>query len=111
MLAVNLEQKTAMTLTIQLPPEAEKKLRDRAAQNGLEPDAYARKLIEQGLKGGHEAPSAGQPGTTLDEVLAPFRREVEESGMTDDELRAFFTEVRDEVRAASKGSGVLSNDP
>ena len=36
-------------------------------------------------------------GPTLDEVLAPFRRQVEESGMSDDELGAFFEEVREEI--------------
>jgi len=30
-------------------------------------------------------------------ALAPFRRQVEESGMTDDELGDFFEEVREEV--------------
>jgi len=94
-----------MTLTIQLPPEVEKKLRDRATQSGLALDAYARKLIEQGLDGGAEAspiPAASsdtQAGGTLEEILAPFRQEVQESGMSDDDLRDFFTEVQNEVRA------------
>jgi hypothetical protein len=34
---------------------------------------------------------------TVDEALAPFRRQVQESGLTDEELRAFFEEVREEV--------------
>jgi len=113
----NLEQKPTMPLTIQLPPEVEKKLRDYAAQNGLDPDAYARKLIEQGLNGGPEAPPASRAaaappaGRTLDEILAPFRREVEESGLTDDELRDFFTEVRDEVRAEKRTKRAQGKTP
>jgi hypothetical protein len=42
------------------------------------------------------------PGASLDEILAPFRREIEESGVTDQSLRDFFTEVRDEVRAEKR---------
>ena len=34
---------------------------------------------------------------SVNEALAPFRRQVEESGLSDDELGAFFEEVRDEV--------------
>jgi hypothetical protein len=94
-----------MTITISLPPETEAKLRKQAAETGLAPDAYARQLIEQGLNGGREVPSGdpaseNRPGASkFDEVLAPFRKEVEESGMTHDELRQLLTEVRDEVRA------------
>jgi hypothetical protein len=46
--------------------------------------------------------AAGRPATALDQVLAPFRKEVEESGMTDDQLQEFFTDVRDEVRSEKK---------
>ncbi len=91
-----------MTLTIQLPAEVEKKLRDRAAERGLAPDDYALKLIEQALHG--ESPSSVPADTTtesktFDEILAPFRKEVEDSGMTDEELRDLFTETLNEVRA------------
>jgi hypothetical protein len=91
-----------MTLTISLPPEMEKKLLQAAARSGLAPEALAQRLIEQGLNGGPSAAqtSPGRPGdTTFDTILAPFRKEVEQSGMTDDDLREFFTEARDDVRA------------
>ncbi len=93
-----------MTLTIQLPAEVEIRLRDRAAEIGIDPDAYARKLIEQGLNGGRPVPP---PGTTLDQILAPFRREVEEGGATDDELRDLFTGARDEARAEKRAQGKI----
>jgi hypothetical protein len=97
-----------MSITITLPPKTEEALRRRAEESGLAPDALARLLIEQGLSGGNGGSPPRSPGPALDEVLAPFRREVEASGMTDDELRGFFTEVRDEVRAekrAGRGQG------
>jgi hypothetical protein len=34
---------------------------------------------------------------TFDEILAPFRDAVERSGISDDDLDAFFTEARREV--------------
>jgi hypothetical protein len=94
-----------MNITISLAPEAEVKLCKRAAENGLAPDAYARKLLEQALNGGAGAALSRHPAAALDEILAPFREEVEKSGMTDDELRDFFTEVRNEVRADRRAHG------
>jgi plasmid stability protein len=90
-----------MSITIHLPPAAEDRLRQRAAECGVAPDALARQLLEQALNGGETVP-AGCPAPALEQVLAPFRKEVEESGLTDDELRQFFTEVRDEVRAEKR---------
>jgi hypothetical protein len=91
-----------MSITITLPPRTEEALRRRAQQSGIAPDDLARLLIEQGLNGGKDSSAPVVPAAALDEVLTPFRREVEESGVTDDELRDFFTEVRDEVRAEKR---------
>jgi hypothetical protein len=97
-----------MNITITLPPEAEVKLCQRAAENGLAPDAYARKLLEQALNGGAAPAPSRHPAATLDEILAPFRAEVEKSGVTDEELRDFFTEVRDEARAGRRAQGQVT---
>ena len=75
-----------MSITISLSPEQERRLFERAAQSGRDPVDYIRHLIDRDL----HTPA-------LDEVLAPFRRQVEESGMSDDELAGFFEEVREEV--------------
>jgi predicted DNA-binding protein len=99
------EVRKTMTITINLAPETEEKLRQRAAESGLDPAVYARDLIERGLNGGSSTDQlslASSEGMTFDEILAPFRKEVEQSGMTDDQLRDFFTEVRDEVRAEKR---------
>jgi hypothetical protein len=85
-----------MTITISLPPEMEEKLLKRAAENGVAAAALACELLEQALNG--VAPTSGRPSATLDKVLAPFRKEVQGSGMTDEEVKEFFTEVRDESR-------------
>jgi len=75
-----------MSITINLSPDQERRLFERAAQSGTAPVDYIRHLIDRDLH-----------TPTLDEVLAPFRRQVEESGMSDDELAAFFEEVREDV--------------
>jgi hypothetical protein len=73
-----------MTITVELGPEEETKLLDRAAQSGQNVTAYVHHLIARDIQG-------------VDEALAPFRRQVEESGLSDAELRVFFEEVRQEV--------------
>jgi hypothetical protein len=90
-----------MSITISLPLEIEEKLHQRAAESGQTVDGYVRQLVEQEVL----RASGGRPGGVpliparlpSDEALAPFRKEVAESGMTDDELLEFFEGVREEV--------------
>jgi hypothetical protein len=77
-----------MTLTITLSPEDEKKLQAHAEANGLDVDTYIHALVKKEI----EKP------LTLSEILAPFRQEVEESGLTDDELDTLFREAIAEAR-------------
>lgn len=76
-----------MTLVVQLPPEMEQELTIRAGESGREVADLARELIERGL----------HASRSIDEILAPFRAEVSQSGISDDELDAFFEEAREEV--------------
>jgi len=76
-----------MTITIRLTDEEERQLAERAARNGRDLPEYVRLLIERDI----------QKPLAVDEALTPFRRQVEESGMSDDELGDFFEEVREEV--------------
>jgi hypothetical protein len=39
------------------------------------------------------------------EIFAPFRRNVEESGMTEDELDNFFNEIREKVWQEKRAKG------
>lgn len=73
-----------MNLTINLSPDEEKKLVERAARNGQDLTAYVHRLIERDIQ-------------IVDEALAPFRRQVQESGISEDGLDVFFEEVREEV--------------
>jgi plasmid stability protein len=76
-----------MSLTITLPPDVERALRNRAADDGRDAAELAGELLGRALRG----------PPTFDEILAPFRREVAASGATDAELDALFHELRDEA--------------
>lgn len=74
-------------LQIPLPPDTEETLRQRAKANGEDVSSYAVRIIQDALN----TPS-------VDELLAPFRKQVEESGISDDELDQLGEELRQEVR-------------
>ncbi len=78
-----------MTITIELTPEEEVRLRERASHRGRDLREYVHDLIASDI--------AAPPRSDVDEALAPFRRQVETSGMTDDQIVEFFDEVREEV--------------
>ena len=65
-----------MTLTIHVPKNIGVILEERAKGNGKDVAEYVESLIEQDI----------DKRKTLDEILAPVRRNFAESGMTEDEL-------------------------
>jgi len=81
-----------MTLTIELKPETEARLKNRAVALGYEVDNFVENLIEKELN---------KP-KTLDEIFAPVRREFEKSGMTEDELDELIYQARREYYAEKK---------
>jgi hypothetical protein len=80
-----------MTINISLTPEAESKLRERAAVLGKDLVTLASDLLEQAIT----RPS-------VDELLAPARKQVADSGMSDDQLDSLFRDVLKEVRNQKK---------
>jgi hypothetical protein len=83
----NSSEEKVMTVDLELKPEVEAALRKKAKAGGFEVKVYLEKLVEKDV----ERPK------TLDEILAPFRREVEESGISDEELDALVEEAREEI--------------
>ena len=79
-----------MTLTLKLPPEIERKLRACAAAAGEDLETFALQTLEEKARA-VEAP-------TFDEIFAPIREAVAESGMTDDEVDALLETALAEVR-------------
>jgi hypothetical protein len=74
-------------IQIALPPDTEETLRERAKASGENIASYAARLLQEALS----TPS-------VDELLAPFRKQVEESGITDPQLDQLGEELRREVR-------------
>ena len=76
-----------MTISISLTPEAETKLRQRAARLGQDLSLVPSDLLDDAV-----------PRPSVDELLAPARKQVAESGMDDQALDDFFRDVLKEVR-------------
>jgi hypothetical protein len=81
-----------MVVTIELKPDVEAVLTERAASKGCDLHDYVQGLIER---------DARSP-RTFDEILAPLRWEVAQSGVTDEELGQLFTKARREVFRAKR---------
>jgi len=73
-----------MVLTLDIPPDLERKLMDRARAIGQDAAQYARRILERDLT----LPS-------LDEALGPFRDQVEQSRISDDDLDVLVEQARD----------------
>jgi hypothetical protein len=67
-----------MSITIDLPADAERKLADRAAKAGMTPSELARRMLL------HDIAS----GPTFAELCGPVRQEFESSGQTEEQLEA-----------------------
>jgi hypothetical protein len=77
-----------MSVTITLPPEAERQLARRAQAAGLDAPAYAQKLLLSAL---------GRP-ETLEEISGPLQQQFRDSGMTDDEFGDLLEEAKHAMR-------------
>lgn len=76
------------TIQIEVQQETARLLMERAAAHKLSLDEYLRTMAE----------SDSLPKLkTLNEILAPFRAEVEAAGYAEDELDELFTNARKEV--------------
>lgn len=75
-----------MSLKITLPPDTESRLRERADAEGEEVSSYAVRLL-------HDAVAT----PSIDELLAPFRRQIDDSGMTDAQLDEFYADLRNKA--------------
>ena len=76
-----------MSLTIQLTPEMEQQLRERAAQVGRQPEELVIQLVADGLT------------FSLDDDLKRFRSAILSTGETEDESGVFFQSIVEEVRS------------
>lgn len=77
-----------MTVTINISPAALRSLTERATARGTDLEGYVQDLIEKDVL----------PQRRISEILAPFRQEVQGSGVTDSELDSLFAETLSDVR-------------
>jgi hypothetical protein len=82
----------AMTITIDLPPDVEESVKTQAAKEGLPLEDYVTSLVQEGTQRRDRIDLLAEK--PFDEILAPFRRNVEDSGMGDEELDDLFTNAR-----------------
>ena len=76
-----------MTVTLELEPEVESALEERARTEGCDVKDYLEKLVEKEIN----------RERTFDEILAPFRAAVERSGNSDEDLDTLVRKARKEV--------------
>lgn len=89
-----------MTITIDLPPDVEESVKTQAAKEGLPLEDYVTSLVQEGTKRRDRIDLlADKP---FDEILAPFRRNIEDGSMSDEELDALFTDARKKASRARK---------
>jgi hypothetical protein len=86
-----------MTVTIELSPDEERRLQERAARLGEDVTSYVHRLVRDDLEAG---PAPGR--RTFAEILAPVHEEFRRSGMTEAELDGLLDEATRESRAGCR---------
>jgi hypothetical protein len=85
----------ARVLGVPLPDDLQAVLDSRAGDAGMKPEEYASDLLRRDLGARR----------SLDEILKPFREQVETSGIDDEELTRLFQAARDAVALTGIGVG------
>lgn len=84
-----------MTILIELHPDEERELQERAQTRGQELPEYVRHVLKEHIR---YIPDPATASKTFDQILAPVREGWQQSGMKEEEITALFEETRDEVR-------------
>jgi hypothetical protein len=89
-----------MTITIDLPPDVEASVKTQAAREGLPLEDYVIYLVQEGTKRRDRIVLLAEK--PFGEILDPFRRNVEDGGMSDEELGDLFNKARKETSRTKK---------
>lgn len=84
-----------MTITITLTPEVEEAVKTQASKEGKPLEDYVESLVGEASRRRDRIALLAEK--SFDEILAPFRRNVEESGISEEALDALFREARKEA--------------
>ncbi len=84
-----------MTVTLELEPEVELTATEQAEAEGLPLAKYVESVVREAVFKRRRVERLSE--RSFDEILKPFRDEVEASGMNDDELNNLFRKARREA--------------
>jgi len=87
-----------MTVTLELEPEVELTAAEQAEAEGLPLARYVESVVRETVFKRRRVQRLSEK--PFDEILKPFRDEVESSGMSDDELDNLFRQARREASNA-----------
>ncbi len=89
-----------MTVTLELEPEVEMTATEQAEAEGLPLAEYVESVVKEAIFKRKRVQQLSEK--PFDEILKPFRDEVEASGMSDDELGDLFNKARRESSQARR---------
>lgn len=92
-----------MTVTVDLSPEIEAKIKTQAEKGGVKFEDYVKSLLEEASIRHEKLEALSEK--SFDEILAPVRQGFQESGLSEDELTELFEEAREEVYQERKSNG------
>ena len=90
-----------MTVTLELEPEVEMTATEQAKEKGLPLKEYVESVVKETIFKRQRVQKLSEK--SFDEILKPFRDEVEARGMSDDELDELFIQARREVLKEKRG--------
>lgn len=83
-----------MTIHVNISPDAEARLRERAAAVGQDLESYAAGVLER----------SAMPPLSIEEISGPVGEAFGKSGMSEDELTTILEQAKHEVRAQKRAS-------
>ena len=92
------------SVTVQLPPDTEQKLRHRAGLLGQSLETYLEKLAERDAANLNGLPGAPVKAPMLDEFTGPISQAIQAAGLSADEVDNFLEEAVQERRAERRAS-------
>jgi len=92
-----------MTVTVDLSPEIEAKIKTQAEKGGVKFEDYVKSLLEEASIRRENLEALSEK--SFDEILAPVRQGFQQSGLSEAELTELFEEAREEVYQERKTNG------
>ena len=80
-----------MNISLELTGETAERVARAATSAGQDVSSFVKAFVQRSFSG----ETVPVPRRSVAEILAPFRTEVEQSGLTDRELDGLFAEARD----------------